>query len=101
MDSRSPVVALSRVVEERDLVAARRDPRVGDPTGGLVQDLADGILQPDLPGLLANDGETLAVRRPLGPQHVLEDLFRRAAARHPEAGERARPVEGNRPAAVQ
>ena len=98
---RARVVALNRVVQERDLVAVRRDPRVGDPAGGLVEDLPDGILEPDLPALLTNDGETLAVRGPVGPEHVLEDLLRRAAAGHPETRQRARPRERDGAAAVQ
>ncbi len=98
---RSRVVALNRVVQECDLVAVLGDPRVGDPARGLVEDLPDGILEPDLPAVLTNDGETPAVRGPVGPEHVLEDLLRRAAAGHPQARQRARARERDGAVAIQ
>ena len=85
----SGVVERKRVVEERDPIALRREPRVADVTGGLVQDLAHRVLDARLSADVAHDHERGAVRGPVGLLHAVGDVARRAAGQR-RARERAR-----------
>ncbi len=88
------------MVEERDEVALRRDARVADPAPGLVEHLADRVLEPRLARDGAHDGEVRAVGSPIGPVHVFEKLARRPA-RERHLRERAAPDEPARPVALE
>src|SRR5712692_2245807 len=56
---------------------------MADPTNRLIEHFADGELQTIPAAYIAHHGQTVAVRCPLGPLHLVENL----AGRH--AGQRA------------
>src|SRR5271154_3101135 len=64
------------MLQERDRLAIGGDARMTDPAGTLAQDLADRIFESVLATYVANDGEVLAIGRPVGPLHPLEDVAR-------------------------
>ena len=68
------------MLQERDPIAARREPQVAEVPPGRVEDLADRILQPILAVDFPDDGEAFAVGRPVRLPDALEHLARRAAA---------------------
>src|SRR6266508_1396309 len=79
-----PVVPLGRVLEERDPVAARREPKVAHVAARLAQDFSYGKLQTILATDLADHRQARAVGRPIRLAHVLENVPRRPALeRHP------------------
>src|SRR5262249_49520127 len=59
---------------ESDSVASRRDMQVVDLVRRLVQDLSDRELQAKLPLDAVNDGKTLPIGSPVGPQCPLQQL---------------------------
>ena len=73
------VVSAQRVVDERDEAAVGRDADVAYPAGRVIQDLSDRVVEPVAVPHVARHGQTLAVGRPVGILHVLEDLAWRAA----------------------
>ena len=83
---RAAVVVDRAMVEEGDPAAVRRDARVPDPTGGLVQHLSRRKLDPAFPLLDPHDGEFLAVGSPVGVVDVLEERSRGPSGRA-DAGE--------------
>ncbi len=70
-------------------VALSGDARMRREAAGLVDDLADRILEAVARSDVAHDGEVRAVRRPVGPLDVAQDLARSAASRHAHPGERS------------
>src|SRR5690349_6320573 len=66
------------MIHKSYLVALRRETNVADPATGLVQNLADGILQP-VPAIDTMRHGEFAPRTPVGPAYVLENLAGRAA----------------------
>ena len=75
------------MIHEGDLVALRRKAEVADPSLALIQNMTNGIL--DLIAALGMvDDSQFAVRIPVCPRNVFEDLSR-GTARERAAGQRA------------
>ncbi len=87
------VVAPRRMIEKRDEVPLRRDPHVRHPARGPVDDLPDRVFELLRSSDFADDGELLAIGRPVRPLDVVQDLARRTAAGHRQARESAHPQE--------
>ncbi len=74
---------------------------MADPAARLVQHLADRILEPHLAAGCPHDGEALAVRRPVGPLDLLQDVAGSRPAGDRELRQRAGAAEWSRGEAVQ
>ena len=83
------VVAPLRMLHERHQVAFRRDPRVAHPSGRLIENLSDRVLELAAQSDFADDRHLAAAGAPVGPVHVLLDLARSDAAADADLGERA------------
>ena len=92
-DDNAAIVIDERMIEERDRVAARTEPRRADPADGVVENLADRKLETAAPGDGVHDGQA-PIRRPVGFLDVVEDLARRAAG---DRNLRQRPAVSNVP----
>src|SRR5262249_1873925 len=98
--NRSGAVAELWMVEEGDQATVRRDPNVADPRPGLVEHVADRILQPAAAAHVVRDRQLLSVRRPVGVLHVLEDLAR-GASREGSSSERPDRLKPDREMTVE
>jgi hypothetical protein len=79
---RCPVIApLCRIVQEGDLISFRRDARVADPAGCLVQNVAHWIFELVVSLYVAHHREILSIRRPVRLLYVFNYLAGRAAER--------------------
>ena len=90
---RAPVVETTRMVEERDERGVARDTGMGDPTERFVENPSDGKLQPVASLRLVNNGEILAVGRPVGVFDALEDLSGGSAGERRDGERSNREVE--------
>ena len=85
---RAGVVQREGVIEKRDAVAFRREARVADVAGGLIQDLAHRVLDAGLAVHVPHDQERFAVGGPVRLLNPLRDAARRPS-RQRRASERA------------
>ena len=83
------------MVEKGHQIAFRRDARMADPAGRLVENLPDRKFQAFTAVDVADDGEAAAVGRPIRPKDVFQNVAGRAASGHAHPRERAARLEGS------
>jgi hypothetical protein len=67
------------MVNEGNPFPRGRDSRVADPTARLVENLVDREFQTALAAHVPHYRETISIRRPIGPLHVVENFTRSAS----------------------
>src|SRR5690349_6430949 len=77
---RAAVIALDRMIGERDHVTSRRNPRMPNPSAGFIEHFANWELEPVASVYIAHDCQIGPIRRPVGPLNLLHDLSRCTAS---------------------
>src|SRR6266576_2428309 len=70
----APIIAKKIVINERKLVAFRRETQIADPSGSLIKYLANGVLDPALAVHNVDHGQSFSTRNPVCGFNIVQQI---------------------------